>query len=60
MSEDKKSGVLLVYPAIILFMLFCTVIGSCTGGGYNKKAEDAYQRLKKEGISDKQIYEMGK
>ncbi len=44
----------------LLFMLCCTVIGSCTGGGYNKDAEDAYQRLKKEGFSDKQIYEMGK
>ena len=44
---------------IIGFALFCIVIGSCSSGS-NKKAEEAYQRLKKEGFSNKQIYEMGK
>ncbi len=46
---------------IFLMFVIAVVVDGCSGnGGYNKEAEDAYQRLRDQGFTPKQIYEMGK
>lgn len=47
----------------VIFLLFVIgmVMDGCSGnGGYNKEAEDAYQRLRDQGFTAQEIYEMGK
>lgn len=55
-------NILRAFGAVIFFLLaLSVVIDGCSGnGGYNKEAEDAYQRLRDQGFTTKQIYEMGK
>jgi len=45
---------------IVMFFVVVVAINGCTNKGYNKEAEDAYQRLRDQGFTAKQIYEMGK
>lgn len=45
---------------LVLFFIIGVAIQGCTGEGYNQEAEDAYQRLRDQGFTAKQIYEMGK
>lgn len=45
---------------LVLYFLVVVAVNGCTGDGYNKEAEDAYQRLRDQGYTAKEIYEMGK
>ncbi len=45
---------------LVMFFVVVVAINGCTDKGYNKEAEDAYQRLRDQGFTAKQIYEMGK
>jgi hypothetical protein len=49
-----------ILALIVMFFVVVTALNGCTGGGYNKEAEDAYQRLRDQGFTAKEIYEMGK
>ncbi len=44
----------------LLFMLAVIMDGCSGNGGYNKEAEDAYKRLRDQGFTAQEIYEMGK
>lgn len=44
----------------LLFMLAVIMEGCSGSGGYNKEAEDAYKRLRDQGYTTQEIYEMGK
>ena len=53
------------FKTVVIFIFFMTVLGAivdgCTDAPQRRKeANDAYNRLKKMGFTDKQIYEMGK
>ncbi len=46
---------------IFLLLVVGMVMDGCSGnGGYNKEAEDAYKRLRDQGFTAQEIYEMGK
>tara|TARA_Y100000361_G_scaffold36089_1_gene30619 strand:- start:59311 stop:59484 length:174 start_codon:yes stop_codon:yes gene_type:complete len=49
-----------ILSLVVLFFVVSVIINGCNGTGYNKEAEDAYQRLRDQGFTAKQIYEMGK
>lgn len=51
----------MIGAVIFLLVGLAMVMDGCSGtGGYNKEAEDAYQRLRDQGFTAKEIYEMGK
>jgi len=49
-----------IMSLIVIFFIVSVIINGCNGNGYNKEAEDAYQRLRDQGFTAKEIYEMGK
>ena len=51
----------MIGSVIFMLLVLGMVMDGCSGnGGYNKEAEDAYQRLRDQGFTAKEIYEMGK
>lgn len=51
----------MIGAVIFLLLVIGMVMDGCSGtGGYNKEAEDAYQRLRDQGFTAQEIYEMGK
>jgi len=51
----------MIGAVIFLMFVIAVVMDGCSGnGGYNKEAEDAYKRLRDQGFTAQEIYEMGK
>jgi hypothetical protein len=58
--DDFFTAVRAMLFLIVMFFVVVVAINGCNGTGYNKEAEDAYQRLRDQGFTAKEIYEMGK
>jgi len=49
-----------IWGFVFICFIISALMNGCNDKGYNKEAEDAYKRLRDQGYTTKQIYEMGK